>query len=401
MADYYPLLAKAVSGMKTSTPDSRHAIYERARKALLGQLRAMQPPAPDSAIQREAQALDEAIARLEREFDLASAGASLAEVAAAPSMQAEPQPPEPQPFADQPAPPPQAIEDSPAANEFDQAPAAPRETMRPAAPKPQPKEPGGLRRLAIILGSLALVLAMVGVAAWKLRDRPEDLARMSPTPEVAQKSAGKIGERVGAAGSGQATQAPAAGAAAAASPDAPVSALRAAILVQAPSEPGGVKTYLGTTVWRRDSANRGLNQQLASAVRVDIDFPDAHFKMSMVMEKNYEAALSVSHTLTVRFEPGADSPIGNVKSINMPQMRRDEAPKGTPLQGLPVDVAPNDFLVGLASASEAQNVELLKGVNWIDIPMSLADGRVAKVTFEKGAAGDKIMNDVLAEWKGQ
>ena len=68
MADYYPLLAKAVSGLKTSTPEARGAIYERARKALLGQLRSMQPPAPESAIEREAKALDEAVARLEREF---------------------------------------------------------------------------------------------------------------------------------------------------------------------------------------------------------------------------------------------------------------------------------------------------------------------------------------------
>src|SRR5271166_7005566 len=68
MADYYPLLAKAVSGLKTSTPETRGAIYERARKALLGQLRSMQPPAPENAIEREARALDEAVARLEREF---------------------------------------------------------------------------------------------------------------------------------------------------------------------------------------------------------------------------------------------------------------------------------------------------------------------------------------------
>ena len=68
MADYYPLLAKAVSGLKTSTPETRSAIYERARKALLGQLRSMQPPAPDSAIDRESRALDEAVARLEREL---------------------------------------------------------------------------------------------------------------------------------------------------------------------------------------------------------------------------------------------------------------------------------------------------------------------------------------------
>src|SRR5664279_2392615 len=76
MADYYPLLAKAVSGLKTSTPEARGAIYERARKALLGQLRSMQPPAPESAIEREAKALDEAVARLELEFGPAAPDAT-------------------------------------------------------------------------------------------------------------------------------------------------------------------------------------------------------------------------------------------------------------------------------------------------------------------------------------
>ncbi len=393
MADYYPLLAKAVSGMKSSTPDSRHAIYERARKALLGQLRAMQPPAPESAIQREATALDDAIARLEREFELVPAAAEDAS-ASAPATRPERQS---ERSAEAPASPPDAVDDRLAADEFEEAP--PRETLRPAAPKPAPKEGGGLRRLAIILGSLVVVLATVGFAAWKLRDRPEDLARMKPAPEAAgQQSAGKIDERVGGAASGQAT--PTASNAAPPASPAATDSYRAAVLVQAPSEPGGVKTYLGKAAWRRDSVNRGPNQQLSSAIRVDIDIPDAHFKMSMVMEKNYEAALSVSHTLTFRFEPAANSPIGNIKAINMPEMRRDDAPKGSALQGLPVDVAPNDFLVGLASASEAQNLELLKGVNWFDIPMSLADGRVAKVTFEKGAVGEKIMSDALAEWKG-
>ena len=55
--------------------------------------------------------------------------------------------------------------------------------------------------------------------------------------------------------------------------------------------------------------------------------------------------------------------------------------------------------MGLASASETQNLDLLQGPNWFDIPMSLSSGRIAKVTFEKGAGGEKLFADVLAEWK--
>src|SRR5271169_1229440 len=68
MADYYPLLAKALAGLPSnSTQNSRQAIYDRARKALIGQLRSMRPPLPEEDIAREDAALDAAITRLENE----------------------------------------------------------------------------------------------------------------------------------------------------------------------------------------------------------------------------------------------------------------------------------------------------------------------------------------------
>lgn len=415
MADYYPLLAKAITGLKTSTPEARTAIYDRARKALLGQLRSMQPPAPEAAIEREAKALEDAIARLE--LDQATAEA---EPVFTPEDEPVPEPslPEAEKPADEPvahsvdsnktestfetdeglAEPPVAAEGEDALpdEEF----AEPREALRPAAPKPKPSHAGGLRRFSIIAGALAVVVALVAFSAWKLRDRPEDLAKLVPAPETSdQKSAGKIGERVGADNAPAPRPVPA-NPAPAGAPNVPI-AYRAAILLQAPAEPGGVKTYVGTVVWRRDTANRGPNQQLSSAVRADVDIPEAGLKTSMTIEKNYEPTLSASHTLTIRFEPTADSAVGDVKMINVPEMRREDAPKGSPLQGMQVDIAPNVFLVGLYSASEAQNVDMIRNLSWFDIPMSLANGRIAKVTFEKGAAGAQIINDVFDEWKAQ
>ena len=35
MADYYPLIAKAVEGLEKSTGEARRGLYDRARKALL------------------------------------------------------------------------------------------------------------------------------------------------------------------------------------------------------------------------------------------------------------------------------------------------------------------------------------------------------------------------------
>ena len=68
MADYYSLLARAVAASPQSGPEARQAVYERARKALMNQLRSIQPPVADADIASEGRALDEAIARLELEL---------------------------------------------------------------------------------------------------------------------------------------------------------------------------------------------------------------------------------------------------------------------------------------------------------------------------------------------
>ena len=35
MADYYPLLSRAIAGLPENTPETRRAIYDRARVVLL------------------------------------------------------------------------------------------------------------------------------------------------------------------------------------------------------------------------------------------------------------------------------------------------------------------------------------------------------------------------------
>ena len=68
MADYYPLVAKAVAGLEKNTGEGRRALYERARTALVAQLRGMNdPPLTAAEITRERLALEEAIRKVEAE----------------------------------------------------------------------------------------------------------------------------------------------------------------------------------------------------------------------------------------------------------------------------------------------------------------------------------------------
>ncbi|PYF01997.1 hypothetical protein BJ122_11526 [Rhodopseudomonas faecalis] len=68
MADYYPLIARAIAGLDPNAPgEARRALYERARTALIAQLRNVQPPLSESEITRERLALEEAVRKVEAE----------------------------------------------------------------------------------------------------------------------------------------------------------------------------------------------------------------------------------------------------------------------------------------------------------------------------------------------
>ena len=160
MADYYPLLAKALAGLpSTTTPDARRAIYERARKALIGQLRSLKPPLSEDVITREEAALDAAVARLEGERG-APPPAAPPTAAPAPNQAAAPAaaaagPPPPssagtaparpprQPAAAPPSPPPRpqpAPAASPPTPARPAAPAGPAMHARPSVSPPAPSQ---------------------------------------------------------------------------------------------------------------------------------------------------------------------------------------------------------------------------------------------------------------------
>ena len=68
MADYYPLIARAVSRLGSNAPEARQELYERARAALANQLKSS-----DADRKAERRALEMAIRRIEQD---ASAGQS-------------------------------------------------------------------------------------------------------------------------------------------------------------------------------------------------------------------------------------------------------------------------------------------------------------------------------------
>jgi hypothetical protein len=134
MADYHPLIARAVEGLGTGSGEARRSLYERARAALVSQLRGIDPPLSEADITRERLALEDAIRKVEAE----AVRRSRAEPRAAPPP-LRPNPPAPRPQAPSPPPPPPAQPAPPrrerASPPFGEAPPMPRpEQQRPEPP---------------------------------------------------------------------------------------------------------------------------------------------------------------------------------------------------------------------------------------------------------------------------
>jgi len=90
MTDYHPLIARAVEGLDRSTGEARRALYERARNALVAQLRSNQPALSEADITKERLALEEAIRRVEAEAARKSRNESRAEQRTEPRAAAAP-----------------------------------------------------------------------------------------------------------------------------------------------------------------------------------------------------------------------------------------------------------------------------------------------------------------------
>jgi hypothetical protein len=131
MADYHPLIARAVAGLEKSTGEARRTLYDRARHALVAQLSSVDPPLNDSDITRERLALEDAIRKVEAEA----------------SRKARTEPPNPEPASKVRAPDAKRWE---AASKWDEPPTSPAEepppVVRKAAMPPWP-EPAPLRPL--------------------------------------------------------------------------------------------------------------------------------------------------------------------------------------------------------------------------------------------------------------
>lgn len=393
MADYYPLIARAVEGLSDRSPEMRRAVYERARSALIGQLETLDPPLSEAEIQQERISLDAAIAKVEADYAPPTAKPQPPLSSAAILRESARLAPDETPHGSAAAPlagEPDEVEDV----REEAAPARPRIESRP-----HPGMQGNKRTRTIILGVvLALVIAGIAVLAYVYRSKPDEVVADAPVaaaPQPAAPDAGKINERVG----GQ-TSPPASAPQQAARQDVGV-AQRSVFYEEDPTNPQVPKAQVGRVVWRLEDVNPGQGQALERAVTANVDIPDAGLTMKMVLRRNTDATLPASHTVELTFTTRAGESGRVIRDVGLLQFKNEEAARGTPIAGLPVPVRENLFLIGLSNlpSDVERNTELFVRRNWIDLPVRMASGQRAILSFEKGTAGEQIVTSAFSQWQ--
>lgn len=431
MADYFPLISRAVAGLVPNSREAREAIYARAREALTRQLTNLDPPIPDADLWRERNALEETIRRVEAQYPTAPPLTVRPEVPpSAPLPQQRPPTPvptaqaNPAPDTTQPSPVPMRVPVS--AGRPAQSRAAdmkpPRADYDDAAPKPiivdptdlqsaPPPPPGPKRpkvetqRTRVFAGRRVTAVAIVlpamlalAAAAYVMRDQPSMFERQEPVqaggdPAAQQrKSEGRLD---GSAPTASATG-PRAASAVPSAPTLPVAA-RAVFFEETANDPRGVQSD-GQVIWRLETVPGTTGLPPVTAVRGSVSFPTANMTLELVFNRNRDAALPASHTIEVVFKPEGNR--DGVTEIGPIEARDQETQPGYQLRGAMVPIATNLFLVGLENnpATVARNIEALRDQRFFAFQFRMTNSKVGALLVEKGPTGDKVFREAIDAW---
>jgi hypothetical protein len=460
MAEYYPLISRAVAGLDKNNGENRRALYERARAALLAQLRGVKPALKESDITRERLALEASI----RKVEAGAARRSLGPSPQPPPPKLQPRSPEPcvvQPRGSEPSgsracearpshwghePPPNApprlyvsapapgaqgaglearqeiaqrhpprrphqdfsepmLEPSFALDDLPQTGDAPPLLSEEEAAYDELKEEVRLRRFRadLIMGlAVAVVISILaGLVIWHW---PNMAALYRAFRAPAQTEAARNNNPSPASPkkhesrieSGQQSSQPAQ----AVGLGSAAVAEKVVLYEEDPADPTG-KRFSGSAIWRTETVTPGPGQPSEVTIRADVEVPERKLAMTWSLRRNTDRGLLASHTVELMFKLPADFPPGGISSVPGILMKQAESTRGVPLAGLAVKVTNGFYLIGLSSADadKERNLQLLKERGWFDIAVVYNDNRRAILAMEKGSPGERAFADAFTAWK--
>jgi hypothetical protein len=379
--DYYALLARAVESLERDAYAARGAIYDREHKALLKRLISSSAPCSDADIAREERAFRDAIRRIEFPDQ---------------GVQAPRTPQRDPAEADWPN---STREKARARREFPSAPANDPERAAPGQAKREARrwdaayEESGRKPLGRELESQPGMTEQ-DEPSWDGEGlKSHSLVRMAAVYLM-------VGAMVlGAASLGYAYVAGAidlswlglwGGQAAPAGPR--------AMLYEGGQSGRTGKPIEGKAVWRTRTEPNGGKPD--TVVTLDAEIPEQHIALVMSLSRVGDAGSGMSHLLEMRFARPEQLPFGGISRISNIAMKAAETDPGESLVGTSINIAPGHFMFGLLGVEDVirQNVQRLKTQNWLDFTIIFASGAAYTLTIEKGASGERALNEAFAKW---
>jgi hypothetical protein len=414
MADYHPLITRAVEGLSNNTAEARRTLYQRARAALVSRLRSIDPPLAESEITRERLVLEEAIRKVEAE--------SVRKAQSEPRSAGKGERDSNEPRFVEPL-----RKEPPSAHKLDEAFSGDGsrlahgleqpydfddeqriESGRPPVPRPlkpadryrEPRPPRSYRAVAKLAFILLIIIGLGALISWSWSDI-NGLYQFVSNLRSRQRQTGQqaAGEPKFGGGAPQEQTRTQPTAAVLYSQGGPAVAQRVVLYEEDPGNPQG-KRYVGSATWRTEAVSPGSGLAPELQIRADVSIPDRNMTITWSLQRNADQALPASHTIEIMFNLPPDFTDGDVANIPGVLMKESEQARGVPLAGLAVKVTNDFFMIGLSAvdADVQRNMQLLKDRPWFDVPIVYNNGVRAILALEKGPSGDRAFADAFAAW---
>ncbi|MBE1707289.1 MULTISPECIES: hypothetical protein [Mesorhizobium] len=159
----------------------------------------------------------------------------------------------------------------------------------------------------------------------------------------------------------------------------------------------------GSIVWSLVQESPGGDLPPEPAIRAEATIPGKDIQLRMTIRRNTDQTLPASHIIEMIFLTPDGFEGGGVDNILRVAMKSSEQDAGSPLIGIPAKIADGFFLVALndTKADEDANLTLLRGQDWIDVPVVYKTGRRALLTMEKGIPGEKVFDEAIKAWQAK
>src|SRR5215471_13273947 len=153
------------------------------------------------------------------------------------------------------------------------------------------------------------------------------------------------------------------------------------------------KRFAGSVVWHTDQVDSADEPLPKLVIRADVEIPDIQLTVKLVVAHNDDRSFRASHTIEIAVTLPPDFAHGRVINIPHILMKEGETTPGNPLNSVAVMIRPRLFQIGLSNVDtdRQRNIELIKELPWIDLPIIYSDGSWAILGIEKAPLGDRAL----------